>query len=89
MFVIGKSGQKPVLDYPCRWVYKIIGSDRAALREAVARIIPDGSYTITPSNSSATGRYHCLNVEMVVADESTRTAVYESLRDHPAIRMVL
>jgi len=80
--------RKPVIEYPCRWVYKI-GPDEAALREAVTQVIQDLPHTVAISNTSAPGRYCCLNVELTVADESVRTSLYEMLKNHPAVRVVL
>ncbi|MGV8079386.1 MAG: YbeD family protein [Syntrophales bacterium] len=81
--------RKPVIEYPCQWVYKVIGPDEAALREAVTQVVQDLPHTVAISNTSATGRYCCLNVELTVADEEIRTSLYEMLKDHPAVRIVL
>ncbi len=81
--------RKPVIEYPCRWVYKIIGPDEEALREAVIQVVQNIPHTVTLSNTSATGRYRCLNVEMTVPDEGVRTTLYEMLKNHPAVRFVL
>lgn len=81
--------RKPVIEYPCQWVYKVIGPDEAALREAVTQVVQDLPHTVALSNTSATGRYCCLNVELTVADEEVRTSLYELLKNHPAVRIVL
>jgi putative lipoic acid-binding regulatory protein len=81
--------RKVQLEYPCPWVYKIIGSDADEMRHAVAEIICDRSYKITPSRSSETAKYHCLNVELSVESESHRTDLYEALKAHRAVKMVL
>ena len=77
------------LEYPCPWAYKIIGSDNEQMQKAVAEIIRDCKYKISPSNTSATAKYFCLNVELTVESESQRTALYEALKAHPAVKMVL
>jgi hypothetical protein len=81
--------RKVQLEYPCPWVYKIIGPDADEMRHAVAEIICDRSYKITPSRSSETAKYHCLNVELSVESESHRTDLYEALKAHRAVKMVL
>ncbi|MCK4534102.1 MAG: DUF493 domain-containing protein [Syntrophobacterales bacterium] len=86
---LNKSGRKPIIEYPCRWIYKIIGSDDRAIRRAVEEIVEGHDYTITPSNVSRTGRYHSLNLEMTVEDEGHRTGIYDKLKNHPAVKMVL
>ena len=77
------------IEYPCRWLYKVIGSDAHELREAILEIIDVAGMTMELSNTSSGGKYLSLNVEVTVRDEGERLRFYESLRDHPAVRMVL
>jgi uncharacterized protein len=77
------------LKYPCTWVYKIIGVDQNDMKSAVLEIIHDRACQITPSRSSKTSKYHSLNVETIVEDESHRKDIYEALRAHRAIKIVL
>jgi putative lipoic acid-binding regulatory protein len=80
---------KPRIDYPCLWIYKVIGRDPEGLRCAIAEIMKGSEHTVTPSRSSKTGSYHCLNVEMTVESEPVRLGIYERLRGHPAVIMVM
>jgi putative lipoic acid-binding regulatory protein len=52
--------RKPILEYPCRWLYKVIGDDREALQRAAQEIIGRQPCAISWSNRSRTGKYHCL-----------------------------
>ena len=81
--------RKVQIEYPCRWVYKIIGPDADEMRRAVAEIICDRAYKVSHSRSSAAAKYHCLNVELSVESESHRTDLYEALKAHPTIKLVL
>ena len=81
--------QKLQLEYPCPWVYKIIGPDADEMQRAVAEIICDRAYKITHSRDSKTAKYHCLNVELSVESESHRTALYEALKAHRAVKIIL
>jgi putative lipoic acid-binding regulatory protein len=87
--IINGSGGKPDIAYPCPWGYKVIGSDVERLRSAIAEVIQERPHTVTPSNKSLTGKYHCLDVEIVVTSEECRLEIYESLRKHPAVKVVL
>jgi putative lipoic acid-binding regulatory protein len=80
---------KPRIDYPCPWIYKVIGRDPEGLRCAIAEVMKGSVHTVTPSRSSKTGSYHCLNVEMTVESEPVRLGIYERLRGHPAVIMVM
>ena len=87
--IINRRGRGPEIDYPCPWGYKVIGTDMERLRSAIAEVIQERPHTATPSNRSVTGRYHCLNVDIVVASEECRLEIYEGLRRHPAVKIVL
>jgi uncharacterized protein len=87
--VVSGCGQKLVLAYPCPWVYKLIGPEQEGIRGAIAAVLQERQCLVTLSSSSRTGKYHCLNVEVVVQDEADRTTQYEAFRRHPAIVMVL
>ena len=77
------------LEYPCAWIYKIIGADQNEMRAAVFEIIQDRAYSISLSRSSGNNKYHCLDVEVTVESESHRQSIYESLKSHRAIKIVL
>lgn len=80
--------QKACIDYPCRWVYKVIGADEAKIRAAIAAVITC-TCDITVSRSSASGKYLSLNVSVQIEDEAQRLSFYEALCRHPSVKMVL
>jgi putative lipoic acid-binding regulatory protein len=83
------SEEKLDLPYPCRWVYKIIGDGEEVLTTAATEILRSRDHTISLSRRSAGRNYCCLNVEVVVHDEQDRVSIYEALRRHPVVRLVL
>lgn len=78
-----------ILEYPCVWLYKVIGSDPDQIRAAIAEVIQGSDCIITHSNSSESGKYHCLNLEINVFSEENRNQIYLSLVNHPDIKMIL
>jgi putative lipoic acid-binding regulatory protein len=80
---------KVKIDYPCSWLYKVIGSDEEQLYHALAEIIGNGTCHISLSNSSSTGKYICLNVEVFVESEEKRNSIYMDLKAHPQVAIVL
>ncbi len=86
---MNKLSKKVKIDYPCRWVYKVIGMDKEMLQGIFAALLQDSSYSITASRSSATGKYICLNLEVTVESEEKRIAIYETLRGNPSIKYIL
>ncbi len=81
--------EKPSIDYPCSWLYKVIGLDEEALRRAIEIVIGDKDVLITRSNTSSGGKYCSLNVEFVVEDEETRLRYYQHLKNHAAVKVVM
>ena len=80
---------KPIIEYPCHWEYRVVGSDEAALKEAVASCLGDCHYRLAAGNKSSQGKYISLGMGLVVSDEKRRDDIYASLSAHPAIKMVL
>jgi len=81
--------QKLHLEYPCLWIYKVIGVDQDKMQSAVDEIIRDRSCRISLSRQSEKAKYISLNVELTVESESHRTALYEALKAHQAFKIVL
>jgi putative lipoic acid-binding regulatory protein len=76
------------IDYPCEWIYKVIGSDKESVHNAIAGIIQDNEYQINDSNTSKTGKYLSFNVEVMVSDEDSRNNIYQALKGHDDIKFV-
>ena len=77
------------LDYPCPWEYRVIGADETALRAAVADVLEGRPHEIQTGGTSAGGKWLTLIVTLEVADEEERLALYEGLRSHDAVKIVL
>jgi len=77
------------LEYPCKWIFKIFGTDQTIMKDAVSKIIPDEDYSLTPSRSSSKKKYHCMNLELTVTSDENRTDIYNILSNHDDILIVL
>jgi len=77
------------LEYPCTWIYKIIGTDQDEMQSAVTEIIRDRPCKISFLRRSEKARYISLNVELTVESESHRMDLYHALKAHRAIKVVL
>ncbi len=79
---------EPSIDYPCEWIYKVIGRDKECIHSAVASIIQDNEYHIENSNTSKTGKYLSFSVAVMVSDEAYRNQIYQDLKEHNDIKFV-
>jgi uncharacterized protein len=84
-----KIPDKPDITYPCTWVYKVIGEDTKLLQEVIVTACAPTKVSITHSHSSSGGKYHSLNATLTVENEKTRLQIYDLLKQHPAIKVVL
>ncbi len=77
------------LTYPCAWRYKLVGEGDTLIFTAVCDVISEKEHTLIPSNVSKNGRYLSMNLDLLVMNEDERTFIYEALKAHPHIKMVL
>ncbi len=77
------------LDYPCQWRYKIVGEQKDKMITAVCDVISEKEHSIEESNSSKNGKYTSLNLDLLVHNEDERNFIYEALKAHQHIKMVL
>ncbi|MBN2815212.1 MAG: DUF493 domain-containing protein [Campylobacterales bacterium] len=89
MEIINDNDKKVVIKYPCSWCYKVIATEQAALEKAIRDVISEREHKLTPSNSSKTGKYTSMNLDLLVHNEDDRTFIYEALKKHQDIKMVL
>lgn len=89
MEIINDKKKKIELQYPCNWCYKVIATEREALQKAVKEVIDERIHSLSDSNSSKTGKYTSMNLELLVHNEEDRTFIYEALKQHQNIKMVL
>lgn len=87
--VIDLSKKKIELEYPCTWAYKIIGYDERSVKNAIVEVVLEKPHTVRQSNKSQNGKYESFNLELIVSNEDERIFIYESLRQHRDIKMVL
>lgn len=77
------------LEYPCSWMYKVIGEDCTLLKDEITRACAPIEVTITHSHVSSKGKYHSLNAELTVPSEEVRLSIFEKLKAAPTVKFVL
>lgn len=87
--ILDSENQKPEIEYPCEWSYKIIGQDVDKILSAIKEATMGIEYDITPSNLSKNGKYSSLNLKLEVPNETVRDLIYEKLGKSPDIKFVL
>ena len=95
--MVDLNDQKPHIDYPCQWAFKIIGTDedsmRAAVKDCLAESLNEGTgerpYELGFSRASSEGKYVSLVLDIEVQDEKERNALFKALGDRPEVRIII
>ena len=77
------------LTYPCSWTYKVIGHEKEALQKAIRDVIDERDHSIAHSKASKAGKYISMNLDMLVHNDDDRSFIFEALKNHQDIKMVL
>ena len=78
-----------VIEYPSKWTYKLISEHHDHTKEAIKDVIAEKEHNLTISNTSKGGKYVSMNLELLVMSEEERTFIFEALKAHVKIKMVL
>ena len=89
MEIINDRDEKLKLTYPCSWAYKLISGEKEALEKAIHDVILEREHKLTHSKNSKGGKYVSMNLELLVHNEDDRNFIYEALKAHQNIKMVL
>jgi uncharacterized protein len=85
----GYSKQKPDIEYPCRWQYKIISNSAEGAVRAAETAANGFEYDIISSNVSAKGKYVSINLFVQVETEEERNFIFGQLENHEEVIMVI
>ncbi len=87
--ILDSESKKPLIDYPCEWIYKVIGSDIDKILLAIEDAASGLNYKVSTSNISKNGKYFSLNFSLEVPNEIVRNIIFEKLDKNPDIKFVL
>ena len=89
MEIINDSQKKVQIEYPCSWCYKLIGLEKIAIKDAIKDVLLEKEHTLLDSKKSNKGKYISMNLDVLVGNEDERNFIYETLKKHQNIKMVL
>ena len=85
MFDLNSS--KPIIVYPCKWTYAVMGSDEETLRAEIGAVVSQFPHEIAFSKRS--GKFCSLHVKVTVQSEQERDQVFQKIQSQPSVRMIL
>lgn len=83
-----KSGEI-VLKYPIEWEYKVIVEKNTDINELIKPILKERIYKIKSSKTSKDGTYNSYSVVVLVHNDEDRVGIYEEIRSHKNVKIVL
>lgn len=86
--IIDENSERPEIEYPCDWDYKIIGTDVSEMIKAIEEAVGDLTYEITPSNISKKGNYFSLNLRVFVPSEIVRDIIFQKVSASAFVKIV-
>ena len=89
MILDANTCERPDIEYPCEWGYKIIGTSKELLEACVFEIMGDREYTTGKGKTSSKGKFCALTTTCEVASEEDRNALFKAFQDHKDIKMVI
>ena len=80
---------KACIEYPCRWIYKLFGTNEEDIRQAIIKIMASKEYHLANSRKSSGGKYVSVHLETDVCSEEERNKIYISLNNNKAVIRIL
>jgi len=89
--------QKPTIEYPCHWAFKVIGLEETAVCLAIDKCLEDclagdmakRGIHVGGSRESRGGKYVSVSLSLQVASEEERNALFQALANRPEVRIVI
>ena len=78
--------ERPDIEYPCNWEFRIIEADEAGLRKPLPAL---WATRTTKSALDTPKAWISIHLTMWVLDEEHRNTVYRMLLKHPLVKMIL
>jgi len=84
-----KTVDKPKIDYPCQWGFKIIGRDKSKLELSIKEILLTKEHICKDGNISKNGKFYSMNAYCQVDSEDERNRIFKDFETHKDIKMVM
>jgi uncharacterized protein len=81
--------EKPKIDFPCEWSYKIFGTDKNKLENAISEVLKQNPYQIVKATKSSKGNYISLTIKLIIKNQSELDDFYHKFSAQKDIKIVL
>jgi len=84
-----KTQEKPEINYPTNWGFKIIGRDKDRLHQAIKEVMGEKEHLCSYGNASKNGKFHSYNASCQVESQEERDRIFKAFQDHDDVNMVI
>jgi len=81
--------EKPEINYPTKWGFKVIGKDKEKVENAIKEVLKDKEHSCSFSNTSKSGKFNSFNAECIVDSQEERDKLYKAFGEHDDINYVI
>ena len=84
--------EKPEINYPTNWGFKLIGRDKEALLSCIKEImneLGEKEHLCSLGNTSKTGKFTTYNASCSVESEEERNKIFKYFETHDDVDMVI
>jgi putative lipoic acid-binding regulatory protein len=85
----GNMPERPEIEYPTKWGFKIIGRDKEKLLACIKEAMGEKEHLCSIGNTSRTGKFTTYNASCTVDTEEERNRIFKYFSDHEDIEMVI
>jgi putative lipoic acid-binding regulatory protein len=89
MVLDNNTPEKPEINYPTNWGFKLIGRDKEKLKACIKEVMGDKEHLCSSGNASRTGKFHSYNTSCTVESEEERDRIFKCFQDHEDVEMVI
>jgi len=89
MILDSNSQEKPKIEYPTNWGFKIIGRDKEKLNACIKEVMGEKEHLCSVGNPSRTGKFHSYNASCIVESQEERDRLFQCFQDHDDVDMVI
>jgi len=89
MILDNNTQEKPQIEYPTRWGFKVIGRDKDALMACIKEVMGEKEHLCSLGNQSRTGKFTTYNASCVVESQEERDRLFKCFQDHQDVEVVI
>jgi len=89
MILDNNTQEKPTIEYPTQWGFKIIGRNKEALLACIKEVMGEKEHLCSLGNTSRTGKFTTYNASCVVDSKEERDRIFKWFQDHKDVEMVI